>query len=253
MRFVKKLIYGTLYLGILAAIGYGLYAANIFVSPTCFDNRQNQQEEELDCGGPSCIACAIKHLQPIRGSVEIFPTGANTNAVIFMANPNLNYGASSFNYTLNFYGANRQKIFSLTKNAYIYAAQAQAVLVEPNLFVNYAEISGAPELIIENPVWKTDAEFKSPKIQFRQVNTAISGTQAAITGILANREPFALAEASIGALASKKTSGARLGESKTILQDLQPFEERAFKITVPLSAVFKLGEIEPALFASARR
>ncbi len=32
---------------------------------SCTDNRQNQGEEDIDCGGPSCAPCAVKHAKDI--------------------------------------------------------------------------------------------------------------------------------------------------------------------------------------------
>lgn len=67
--------------------------------PTCFDGRQNQREEEVDCGGP-CLACALKR----QKDVEVFWTKfvrsrENTYDVAAeIRNPNAKLAAKSFRY-----------------------------------------------------------------------------------------------------------------------------------------------------------
>ncbi len=254
-RAIKQIIYGALYLIVAGAIVYGLSSLNIFSAPSCFDNKQNQKEEGIDCGGP-CVSCAIKSLQPFRSKIEIFGIDGNTSAVITFANPNLDYGADSFSYVLNFYNQQKEKIFSLTKNSLIYPAEAQKIIIEPNLRVSFLGISGPPELIIGSINWKPAADFPEPEVQTRQVKTEVSGNRAMVTGILVNRESFSLARAGIGALVYQNLPDGTVrlvGASKTVLQNLQPLEERAFNIPVPLEAVLTRPEIDTVLSTEAVR
>lgn len=254
-RILKQIIYGALYLIVAGAIVYGLLSLNIFSAPSCFDNKQNQKEEGIDCGGP-CVPCAIKNLQPLRSKIETFGIDGNTNAVITLANPNFDYGAESFAYTVNFYNQQKDKIFSLSKTSFIYPAEAQKTIIEPNLRISSLSIAGSPELIIGNINWKPAAEFPEPKVQIRQVKTEVSGSQAAITGILVNRESFSLTRAGVGALVYQNLPDGTtrlVGASKTVLQNLQPLEERAFNIPVPLAAALTRPEIDPILSTEAQR
>jgi hypothetical protein len=252
MRFVKQLFYGFLYLAVIGGVALAVSKSGVLIAPTCFDNKLNQNETEIDCGGPNCESCELKHLQPIRAAIQYFPAGSNTNAVIIFANPNLNYGAT-FSYTLNFYDASRKPVYSLTKEAYIYPAEANHVVVEPNLPFSAGSVVGSPDVLVVNPTWKKAAEFKAPATQLRQIISGVSGTQVTITGIFSNRESFGLSEAGIGALISNKVTKAPLGASKTILQDIQPFEERAFKVLIPISAKLKQSEIDTIIYSQAKK
>lgn len=245
-RTIKQLTYGFFYLAILAGIAYGGYLVFRETAPSCFDNRRNQGEEEVDCGGP-CESCAIRKLLPLQTKVEYFPVGDNTTVILTLSNPNLEYGADSFSYTLNFLGSNGQPLFSLIKESFIYPAEAQKVIIEPNLKFNSRLVAGQPELVISNPVWKSVREFSEPQLQTRQVKTEVQGSQVTVSGILVNRESASFARATVGALVLQQLSDETnrlVGASKTILQNLQPFEERAFKIIIPLSSTFKLSEID---------
>ncbi|MBU6415055.1 hypothetical protein KGQ34_02340, partial [Patescibacteria group bacterium] len=51
----------------VAAVAAGilfLFARRLIPQPTCFDNKKNQNEEEVDCGGV-CAPCALKHQEPL--------------------------------------------------------------------------------------------------------------------------------------------------------------------------------------------
>lgn len=254
-RIIKQIIYGTLYIAIAGLIVYGLSSLNIFSAPSCLDNKQNQGEGGIDCGG-SCIPCAIKNLQPIRSQVQIFGVNGNTNAVITFANPNLEYGADSFTYTLNFYNQAKENIFSLAKDSFIYPAEAQKVIVEPNLRIGFPGIAGEPELVISNPNWKPGAEFPEPRVQTRQIKTEIAGSQAAVTGILVNRESFTISRAGVGALIYQNLPDGNtrlVGASKTFLQNLNSLEERAFTIIIPLESALTKSESDTILSTEARQ
>ncbi|MEK7640776.1 MAG: hypothetical protein AAB389_02145 [Patescibacteria group bacterium] len=253
-RLVKQLVYGFFYLVILAGIAYLGYLAIRETAPSCFDGRLNQKEEETDCGGP-CESCAIRHLLPLQAKVEYFGVGENTTAILTLSNPNLEYGADSFSYTLSFPGNGGTKIFTLTKESFIYPAEAQKVIIEPNLKFNNRSVVGQPELAISNIVWKPIREFSEPQIQTRQVKTEVNGAQVIVSGLLVNRESLSFSRAGVGVLVFQQLSdeSSRLvGASKTILQNLQPFEERSFKIIIPLGTTFKLSEIDTLITYEVR-
>ncbi len=254
-RTLKQIIYGFFYLVIIAGIVYGGYLVFRETAPTCNDGRQNQGETEVDCGGPNCVSCAIKKLQPIVTKLEYFGVGNNTSVILTLSNPNLNYGAESFTYTINFYNASRQLIFSLVKDSFIYPAEAQKTIVEPNLKFGYLQIAGQPEIVISNINWKPLAEFSMPKVQTRQIVTSVAGSQATVSGILVNRESTSLSKVTVGLLVYQQLpeSNKLIGASKTILQNLNPFEERSFKITVPLGAAYKLPEIDTLITTEVQR
>lgn len=254
-RTIKQIIYGFFYLAVIAAIVYGASFVIKETAPTCNDNRQNQQETEVDCGGPNCLPCAIKHLQPIAPKLEYFGVGGNTTVILTLSNPNLEYGARSFIYTINFYGNNHALIFSLTKDSFIYPAEAQKTIMEPNLQFNYRSIVGQPEIVISSLNWKSITEFAEPKFQTRQIKTTVTGSLVTVAGILVNREATSFPKATVGLLVYQQLPDTNrlVGASKTVLQDIKPFEERAFKIIVPLDVVLKLPEIDTLITTEVQR
>lgn len=254
-RTLKQIIYGFFYLVIIAGIVYGGYIIFRETAPTCNDGRQNQGEVEVDCGGPNCVSCVIRNLQPIATKLDYFAVGGNTSVVLTLSNPNLDYGATSFTYAINFYDAGRKLIFSLTKDSLIYPAEAQKTIIEPNLKFNYLQVSGQPEIIISNINWKALSEFSMPKVQTRQIQTSVIGSQVTVSGILVNRESTGLSKATVGLLVYQQQPAANrlIGASKTVLQTIKPFEERSFKITLPLGAAYKLPDLDTLITTEVQR
>lgn len=254
-RIIRQIIFGVFYLAVIGGIGYGVYFLAQQASPTCFDDRKNQGEEAVDCGGP-CESCAIKNLASIANSVEYFGLDGVTNVVINFSNPNIEYGASSFTYTLNLYNQSKEKIFSFAKPSFIYPAEVQKTVVEPNLKLDSRLISGQPEVIISNVKWLPAAEFSEPQTQIRQIKNELSNQLVTVSGLLVNREAGGLSRAVVGALIYKKSPDGQnklVGVSKTVLQSLKPFEERAFKILAPIAESLKLSEIESIITTEVQR
>lgn len=75
----------------------------IIPEPSCFDNRQNQQETGVDCGGP-CLPCVLKYPKSLEVFwTKIIPVGENNyDAVAFIGNPNaiLASGKLEYKFTL---------------------------------------------------------------------------------------------------------------------------------------------------------
>ena len=193
-RFLKQLIYGAFYLVIIFGLGYGIYASVLQGPASCFDNRENQGEEEVDCGGP-CPSCELKRLKPIQVSpVAIFDIGnGQLSALVELRNPNVSYGANRFSYKLSFYNAAGSEVSSVVKDSFIYPGEIKYI-VEAGLNINPREVSRA-EARLTNFSWKSIQEFSLPKAQTRAIKVEIKQgeTKAVVSGIDVNKNYFSIA------------------------------------------------------------
>src|SRR3989344_6654280 len=81
-RMAKRLFYGAIFAAFWIAMVIIINLGSSREVPTCFDGRQNQEEEKIDCGGP-CTPCVLKDLkQLIVGPVEIVPVGEDHTTAI---------------------------------------------------------------------------------------------------------------------------------------------------------------------------
>ena len=250
-RTIKQLIYGSLYLVILGLLGWGIYG---LVKPTasCFDQKLNQDEEEVDCGGSNCQSCAIKRLKPIQTSpVQLFPIDEHILSLSFeLINPNAAYGAE-FTYDIVFDGAQGSESPTVTKRSFIYPAEVKTV-VEAGIALPAALPAGA-SVSLRDLSWRPLAEFSAPRVVVRDVRVEVDGAahEAAITGVVANQSSRFLPRVVLNAVISDG-SGVAIGVSRTLVQDLAPSQERFFKIVVPAIYAAQISPDAVAFFIEAR-
>lgn len=249
-RFLKQFIFGLAYLLIFAAIVYGLY---FIFRPTgsCFDNRQNQGEAGIDCGGP-CLDCALKNAQPVTLLQDPSFLIINDQAVgtIFkLKNINSEAAAERLSYQINFYDSAGDLINSLNRETFIYAGQIKT-LIEPVVSIEASRLSRI-EILVQNPVWQLAEKFLQPTIQSRAIRTEVSFSQVKVSGLVLNNSGALLRSADIGAVFYDSAGGLK-AVSKTVIKDLQPFEERAFSIFAKLDGK-KIAPSRTEVFVDARR
>ncbi len=229
---LKQLIYGIFYLVIAVGVGYGSFL--LFRSTaTCSDNRQNQREEGVDCGGP-CIACAIKALQPFTISpITLVHGDENTLSLFFnLSNPNASYGAEKFFYTVTLIGDAGAPVHTFTGSSYLYPSEIRTVADVGLVFPNAEEVIRA-DVVVSDVLWREAALFTQPRLETRAVSLQRDPitNELQIRGLLSNKNSFELARAGVGAVV--RIAGIPLAVSKTVVTDLAAFEERSFFILVP--------------------
>ena len=240
-RPLKQFVYGLLYLILFFAASFLIYFLIFKPAPTCFDNKLNQGEEEVDCGGP-CPSCELKRLEPLKISpVIILESGEDLITAIFeIRNPNRNYGSDKFTYVLNIYDSAGNNLASFSEESFIYASQIKTV-VEPGLKIKFAKIARS-EVLVADLSWRPRTEFSLPKIQTREIKINREKTGVTVMGVLVNENAFRLPQVGISAVVYDGI-GLENGGSKTFARDVEAFEERFFKIFIPIS----IGAIDSKL------
>ena len=100
----RQLLYLGVVFGTLLIFGsFSLYKA-LNPAPSCIDNKQNQNEGGIDCGGVCSNACVSEVLPLITLWSRVLPAGDRVyDAAGFIENPNLSAGMSSIAYTFKLY------------------------------------------------------------------------------------------------------------------------------------------------------
>ena len=230
-RFLKQLIYGGFYLIIISAFAFGIYFLIVGSTASCFDNKKNQSEIDIDCGG-TCESCELKNIKPLRISpVLIFDNGDGTLSVLAdFKNPNENYGGDRFLYKLNFYGPDRTLLNTLTRESFIYPGEIKFI-VEAGLNIDPKQVVSA-ELEVSDLSWKPIQEFSSPKTQVRDIHTEVQteSKRVIVSGLLVNQNPFGLSKVTTNVILFNKF-GSETAVSKTSIEGIQASEERPFQVT----------------------
>ncbi len=241
-RILKQILYGALYLAILGVISAGLYYGFLKPAPSCFDEKLNQEEEEVDCGGPNCADCALRRLAPISSSVQFFGVDGRTTIFARLQNPNLNYGASVLDYKIRFFDGAGSLVATIDDSTFIYPGEIKAIVI-PGQELSPASIARA-ELEVGDTTWVKAANFSRPPADTREISTQPEGLGIAVTGVVQNKNLFGLDRANLSAVISNR-NGFFVNASKTFVADLAPREERFFKIFIPVSKD-ELPTIDPS-------
>lgn len=87
-------------LGVIFFVAFKFF----YVAPTCFDGKQNQNEEGIDCGGPCELVCSFKTVDPIVKWKRIVELREGVySVVVFIENPNINIEALNVPYQIKLY------------------------------------------------------------------------------------------------------------------------------------------------------
>ena len=116
-----------------AGIVLFFFGSRLIPAPGCFDNRRNQGEIQVDCGGPRCGSCELKNAKPLgvfwaratRAAPELYDASA------LVENPNETLSSARLEYVFTFF--DDTGIVAQRTGATFFYPQERLVIVEPGL------------------------------------------------------------------------------------------------------------------------
>lgn len=178
---------------VIAAVFAGVafrIATKFLPSPTCFDNRKNQMELGVDCGGP-CEPCELRNPKSIsvfwahlgRAAPQAF------DAVALVENPNEALSSASLRYQFLFFDDQGQ-IGQKEGSAFIFP-QERVYIVEPHVVLSREPVR--VEFRITGVDWQVEQSIPLTLIvQDRQyrVRETPAGRKSAVEATVANASAF---------------------------------------------------------------
>lgn len=245
-RPAKRFIYGVIFACFWVLIFYGVYLFFLKQPVSCFDNKQNQDETEIDCGG-ICPACELKTLKPIEVlSVKNFFFNGQT-VLVQLKNPNPTYAAFDLPFTIEIYDASGAIIQTVVYKTFLYAGENKYIIRELPSTTGDINIKIVPGMA----VWKTAADFTSPDMTFNGVASRLGeNNKVIVSGNLQNNETLLFPLIAISALLYD-SGGNLISISKTEIRDVTAFEDRFFQIEHP--NILNLDLSKTKLFFEAKR
>lgn len=157
---------------------------------SCFDNKMNQKEEGVDCGGPCDLVCANTVSDPIVKWSRVVPVRAGQfDAVAYIENPNPNAGLTSFKYIFRLYGANDKPIAEKSGQTFLNPGEKFAIY-EPNVATGssvpmkaYIELQKPDEGYAWIRVTKKLTDIPNLSIRTKQFDTV---SNSRVTATIAN-------------------------------------------------------------------
>ncbi|HEC30655.1 MAG TPA: VWA domain-containing protein [Candidatus Yonathbacteria bacterium] len=226
----RKFLYlGGIIVFVLLLSVYPLYKT-FKTTPTCFDNKQNQGEVEVDRGGP-CPILANSQVLPINilwGSFFKIEDNLYDIAAL-IENRNTSAGVENLDYTLRLYDEKDELIEERSGTSFLNPSE-QALLFEPNIGVIDA-IPTRVEVDLGIPIWVSAKRFKSNLVIKNKTLTATS-TSPRLTVTVGNNENSAVQNIEARALIYD-TQRNIIAISSTYIEALERNEERKIFFTWP--------------------
>lgn len=235
-RLVKQMLFGILYILIIAAIFWIIYILFLKPEPTCFDKTKNQGETGIDCGGP-CPACEITQLKPLTVNWAIaLPARENEISVLAeIANSNSDFGAQTFSYQFKVIGPFGSSLKTVNGQSFIYPGEIKYIM-EPTLKINPQDVSRvefSSSTINNSVLWQSKKELTKPKLSTNSVKTTITNQGVTVKGIVKNENPLLISQVKIIAILYNSLGNKIINASFTTLTDLKGNEERLFDVELP--------------------
>jgi hypothetical protein len=260
-RLIKQTIYGLLYLLIITGIGYLFYIIALKPAPSCFDNKQNQEEEEIDCGGP-CQTCATRYLDDIQAQRALLidsPIDGESILIFQIENPNAHFGAESLNYKVSLYPDKvdgTPVLLQFQADSYVYPAELKTVI--------YLGVGADSEDVrrididIVDVQWLPREEYSRPETIVRSVETELRDEgslrpKLAIIGVVRNENAYDLSSVDLSVQISGAFGRVSIA-SKASIGAIEGFSDKDFEIIIPLrpNQILDLGA-KPRITVEARK
>ncbi len=226
---------------VLGGIGFG-YGRRLLPEASCFDNKRNQKEIGIDCGGP-CQSCEAKNPR----ALEIFWARAARasrdayDAVALVENPNeeLSSAAVRYEFTLlDHLGVIGRK----TGATYIYP-QERRYIIEP---VSTRREPVRVEFKILGVEWRV-LRPETPQIVVEQRTHSVEEEdgkkQSVVEAVLLNAWALGLGEAAVDFIVFDE-AGNVIGANTIAVENLAAGERRSVRSIWPEPLAGTIGKIE---------
>jgi hypothetical protein len=180
--------------GIAAVIAIALgvfYFTTIRVAPSCTDNKQDQNEEGVDCGGTCTYLCTPSQ-QPVAVQFvrALSPVPGRTDVIAYIDNPNASSAAKDLHFTIELYSSTNTVIAKKEETVDLPPNSTVPVFV-PNFFSGSQDVARA-FITFDTPqhLWYRYQETRTlPKVAGIQI---AQGATPRIAATAANSSPVAM-------------------------------------------------------------
>lgn len=234
-RLAKQLLYGTFFLAICIIVVGWIYVSYFKPQPTCFDGKQNQNEEAIDCGGlcpKICLYSGFTPLQVVGSGNIFFPDSSRIALVARVQNPNPEYATPSFSYTFTITDGQGRTV-EIPGSSFIYAGEIKHIVaLQPRqrTDIDFRDLRSV-NLRLQEPQWVKEKDFRRPQLRIQEQRVSQDGS-VRVDGVVTNEDTIDFRNVEVLALLFG-TRGQLAGVSFTNLTSLPVNQQREFSIIHP--------------------
>jgi len=235
-RGIKQFFVICTYFVITILLGVMIYYSFIKAPETCFDGKQNQNEQAMDCGGVCQLACKeIVTGEEIQFQETAFiRSGENRYDILGkIHNPNSEVGATSFTYTASLLDSAEKVLATHSGTGYILPLETKYIL-DFNL-----DISVAPTTVsihLSDVQWVRFSGYQEKpavSIYQKRYDQISSGTGfSEVFGLLSNESSYDF-RSLIVQIILRDSTGKPLALNSTEMNTVRSHENRDFRLVWP--------------------
>jgi hypothetical protein len=244
---VRRVIIASIFLSFNAIVILSVYF--LFLKPveTCFDGKENQDEQGIDCGGICALACVevVTGRDFEQKEVAFVPAGNGRYDVLAkIYNSNDTIGATAFSYTFELLDKSGQVLATRTGTNYILPQETKTIL-ELNL-VTSSQPSRA-QLRVTGVTWERLSGYRErPAVNIYEkrygLTTAGFGYSEAF-GLLSNESPYDFRSIIVKVIL-RDSAGRPVAMNTHEMRTVTAKESRDFKLVWPLPFAGEVAEID---------
>jgi len=240
-RGLKRSIIVFIYLMIFGIVGLVIYQI-AKPNPTCWDGKQNQGEEGIDCGGP-CQLCEREIKADDMVVLEKYFVHGKGNYYDVMSkvdNPNNRFGAAKFSYKFSLVDNAGNKLSTRMGESFILPGETKYVI---ELNMDSPEEPYTVNFEITDVEWEEFLGYEEPKLSIYNKNFHKDGQKSEVFGLLKNESYFDFNSIEID-IVLRDGDGKPLALGTNEMRTISSQQERDFRIFWPYTFPKEVEEVE---------
>lgn len=240
-RGTKRSIIILIYLTIFSIFGLMIYQI-VKPNPTCFDGKQNQAEDGIDCGGPcqSCEEAIVAKDVEVMEKYFVYGSGDYYDVMAKIDNPNNRYGAAKLSYEFNLVDREGTSLTARKGETFILPGETKYV-IELNLVSE--EDPYTAEFNILDVRWEEFLDYEEPRLSIYNKSYQQEAGKSEAFGLLKNESYFDFNSIEIDIIL-RDENGKPLALGKNEMRTISSQQERDFKIFWPYNFSREVKEVE---------
>ncbi|MES2060188.1 MAG: hypothetical protein V4438_04110 [Patescibacteria group bacterium] len=242
---MKSLYISGVVILLLLLIGVPVYFKYFDKAPSCFDNKQNQDEIGVDCGGDICTKlCAFQARDPIISFERLYEASSgNYTAIALVENPNQGVFSRNISYVFKIYDKDNVLLFEIPGTTFappgrtfpIFASQ----ILTGNRIASKVTFAIAGGAAIE---WQKSA-WTEPNVKVTNIKTSVVNGRSRIEADITNSEVYTIKNLQVAAVVYDKNGNAAEASATTVAS-ISPLRSTHIVFAWNSEFAFDVGKID---------
>jgi len=227
---------------LLVVIGVPVYFKYFNRAPSCFDQKLNQDEKGIDCGGVCALLCPDESRPPIVSFQRLYKVNLGSyTALALVENSNQAVFSRKLDYVFKIYDKKNVLLFEVPGTTFIPPARVFPIFASPILTGNREAAQAIFEITSPSIPWEKGT-FNEPDVSVSNVTNEVVDTRSRIGADIINNEVYPIKNIPAVAIVYDEMGNAKEA-SATVIDYISPKGSTHITFTWNQSFTFKISKI----------